>query len=416
FLAICTLSWRIAIISCRLYFITGHWPVVKECDLAQPSPIRIDSDPTLAGSSTAPGSPVTYSPGMPSFPAARVMSMMVLSTVAGASPWEPSWPWPRASKPTQSTAASPPPAPPPRRAAEDLLELLAQVVVLGQVDRLAAEAGRLGQAFLVHVADDDHGRAQQMGRGGAGQPDRAGAGDIDGGAGGHPGGPGAVVAGREDVRQHGQVPDLGHGLVLVGELEQVPVGVGDGHVLGLAAQPAAHVDIAVGGPGPGRVDVLTDPGVALLAVAAAPAGDVEGDADQVADLDVLDVAADLGHLAGDLVAEGLTLGGGGPPADHVLVGAADVGGDDFEDDAVLQLTVVLLGELQLGVVEVLDLHAAGPGVDHALVGIGHSCSLHLHWLCGQAARAGAGSGPGSSSGIGGTGVGVPGQLAGVWSP
>ena len=32
----------------------------------------------------APGSPVTYSPGMPSFPAALVMSMIKLSTVAGA--------------------------------------------------------------------------------------------------------------------------------------------------------------------------------------------------------------------------------------------------------------------------------------------------------------------------------------------
>jgi hypothetical protein len=112
FLAICTLSWRIAIISWRLYFITGHWPVVKEWDLAQPSPIRIDSDPTLAGSSTAPGSPVTYSPGIPSLPAALVMSMTELSTVAGASPWEPSVPWPRASKPTQSTAASTSPDPP----------------------------------------------------------------------------------------------------------------------------------------------------------------------------------------------------------------------------------------------------------------------------------------------------------------
>jgi hypothetical protein len=38
----------------------------------------------LAGSSTAPGSPVTYSPWMPSFPAALVMSMIELSTVAGA--------------------------------------------------------------------------------------------------------------------------------------------------------------------------------------------------------------------------------------------------------------------------------------------------------------------------------------------
>src|SRR4029450_3314684 len=224
-------------------------------------------------------------------------------------------------------------------------------------------------------ADDDHGRAQQVGRGGAGQPDRPGAGDVDGRPGGHPGRPGAVVPGREDVGQHGQVTDLLHGLVLVRELEQVPVGVGHGHVLGLAAKPAAHVDVAVGGAGPGRVDVLADAGVALLAVAAAPAGDVEGDADQVADLDELDVAADLGDLAGDLVAEGLALGGGGPAADHVLVGAADVGGDDLEDDAVLQLTVVLLGELQLGVVEVLHLDLSGSGVDDPAVAAGQGRSL-----------------------------------------
>ena len=41
--------------------------------------------------------------------------------------------------------------------------MLAQVVVGGQVDGLAAEAGRLGQPLGLHVADDHHGRAQQMG-------------------------------------------------------------------------------------------------------------------------------------------------------------------------------------------------------------------------------------------------------------
>src|SRR5512132_2920151 len=251
--------------------------------------------------------------------------------------------------------------------AQDLAERAPQVVGRRQVDGLAAEAGRLAQPVGVQVADDDHGRAQQVGRGGTGQPDRAGPGDIDRGAGGHPGRHRAVVAGREDVRQHGQVLDLGHGLVAVGELEQVPVGVGDGHVLGLAAQPAAHVDIAVGGAGAGRVDVLTHAGVALFAVAAAPAGDVERHADQVTDLDVLDVAADLGHLAGDLVAQGLALGGGGPPADHVLVGAADVGGHDLQDRAVLQLPVVLLGKLQLGEVEVLHLDTSRSGVDDTAV-------------------------------------------------
>jgi hypothetical protein len=59
FFAICTRSYRIAIMSSRLYFITGHWPVTNECDFAQPSPSRMDSEPTFAASSTPPGSPVT---------------------------------------------------------------------------------------------------------------------------------------------------------------------------------------------------------------------------------------------------------------------------------------------------------------------------------------------------------------------
>ncbi len=33
--------------SWRLYFITGHWPVVKTCDFAQPRPMRMLSDPDL---------------------------------------------------------------------------------------------------------------------------------------------------------------------------------------------------------------------------------------------------------------------------------------------------------------------------------------------------------------------------------
>ena len=78
--------------------------MVNDSDLAQPTPMAIDSEPSLAASSTAPGSPVTYRPGMPSLPAARVTPISEFSTVAGASP-APS-PWPRASKPTQSTAAS----------------------------------------------------------------------------------------------------------------------------------------------------------------------------------------------------------------------------------------------------------------------------------------------------------------------
>ena len=50
-----------------------------------------------------------------------------------------------------------------------------------------------------------------------------------------------MEAGRQNVRQHGQVHDLGQGLVLVRKLEQVEIGVGDHDVAGLPADLAAHV-------------------------------------------------------------------------------------------------------------------------------------------------------------------------------
>ncbi|MDT4890337.1 hypothetical protein FQZ97_1271650 [compost metagenome] len=59
FLAMCILSCRIAIISPRLYFITGHCPVVKLSDFAQPVPRLSERAPFLAASSMPPGSPVT---------------------------------------------------------------------------------------------------------------------------------------------------------------------------------------------------------------------------------------------------------------------------------------------------------------------------------------------------------------------
>src|SRR6185312_15091479 len=154
-----------------------------------------------------------------------------------------------------------------------------------------AEGAGLGEAVLVQVPDDDHRGAQQLGGGGGGEPDGPGAGDVDGGADGDPGGDGAVEAGGQDVREHGQVHDLFQGLVAVGELEQVPVGVGDQDVFGLAADPAAHVDVAVGASGAVGVHVQADAGLGFLAVAAAAAGDVEGDRDDVPDLEEFDVGS-----------------------------------------------------------------------------------------------------------------------------
>ena len=156
----------------------------------------------------------------------------------------------------------------------------------------------------IEVADDDDGGAEQLRRGGGGQPDRAGAGDV------HRRCRRSTPAVTAPWKPVGKMSEsivrsaiFSIAWSRVGEPQQVPVGVGDHDVLGLAADPAAHVDVAVGGARPGRVDVEADAGLALLAVAAATAGDVERHRDDVADLDELDVRAGLDHLAGDLVAE-----------------------------------------------------------------------------------------------------------------
>ena len=101
-----SLSQRIACMSCRLYFKTGVWPVWRAWDFAQPRPRRRLRLPCLSARSFAPGSSVTYRPGMPIAPAARVISIRLLSTTAGASTTLPFAPCAFASKPTQSIAQS----------------------------------------------------------------------------------------------------------------------------------------------------------------------------------------------------------------------------------------------------------------------------------------------------------------------
>jgi hypothetical protein len=188
-----------------------------------------------------------------------------------------------------------------------------------------------------------------------------------------------VVAGREDVGEHGQVEDLLQRLVAVGEPEQVPVGVRDQHVLGLAADPAAHVHVPVGRSRPVGVDLQADAGLAFLAVAAPAAGDVERYGADVPDLDELDIGPDVDHLTGDLVSEHQTLGGGGPPTHHVLVAAADVAGDCLEDRSVrgtpadvLLVDAGPVPHLVRRVVDVLDLDLAGALIDHRAIGW-HRC-------------------------------------------
>lgn len=261
--------------------------------------------------------------------------------------------------------------------AEDPCQSLTRVLG-GDVDRLAAEGRRLGEPVGVHIAHDHGARTQQLRADGRGEAHGARTGDVDRRARADAGGDGAVVARREDVRQHRQVEDLLHRLIAVREAKQVPVGVGDHDVLGLAADPAAHVDVAVGAAGPIGVHVQADLGLALLAVDAAAAGDVERDGAEIALLDELDARPDLDHLAGDLVAQDQALGGGGAAADHVLVGTADVGGDDLQDGRVGELPAHVSGvdagavvELEVGEFEIDDLDLAGAFVGDAAV-VGHS--------------------------------------------
>ena len=109
---------------------------------------------------------------MPSAPPARVISISEFSTVAGRSTLGVVAVAARFEADAIDGAIH-------FRHADDLLDLLGQRGVLAEVDRLAAEALGLREPLGDHVADDDHGRAQQMAGRGAGQADRARAGDVD---------------------------------------------------------------------------------------------------------------------------------------------------------------------------------------------------------------------------------------------
>ena len=227
------------------------------------------------------------------------------------------------------------------RNAQDVGDEFAQPIVLGEVDRLEADVLGMGEPLLIHVADQHDSRAKNArGRGGR-EPDRPCAGDVDCRSDAHLGGDGAVESGRQDIGQAGQVADLLHRLRLVRKFQQVEIGVGHHHVLGLPADPSAHVDISVGAAGAIGVDVKADAGIALAAGPTAAARHVERDRHEIADREILDVTAFLDHLAGDLVSEHHAGRRRRAAADHVLVGAADVGRNDLENDAVIDRPFLL---------------------------------------------------------------------------
>ena len=83
----------------------------------------------------------------------------------------------------------------------------------------------------------------------------------------------------------------------------------------------------------------------------------------------------------------------GPPADHVLVGAADVGGDDLQDGAVLALALLALRDhlalnmlcqyiqLWMYVIPAADLHRwRHRGVQRVELELGERDRLDLHFV------------------------------------
>src|ERR1700693_5219356 len=174
-----------------------------------------------------------------------------------------------------------------------------------------------------------------------------------------------MEAGRQNVCQHGQIHYLGQSLVLVRELEQVEVSVGNHDVTGLSADPTAHVDIAIGATGATRIDRQADAGVCLTASTAPSTGDIERHRHKITQLHHLDVRALLDHLASDLVPEHHPCRGSRATADHMLVGPTDIGRDDLQDYAVLDLAALRV--LELWISDILDLHLARPGVDDAAI-------------------------------------------------
>src|SRR5262249_28065368 len=133
----------------------------------------------------------------------------------------------------------------------------------------------------------------------------------------------------------------------------------------LPADPSAHVHVAVRRAWAGGIHVEADAGPAFLAVAAAPARNVEGHRDDVADLDELDVSPGLDDFAGDLMTEDKTFRRGGSAADHVLVAAADVGRHGLQDPPVVALGAV---PRELGVIDTLNLNCSRTNVRNSAVG------------------------------------------------
>jgi len=249
--------------------------------------------------------------------------------------------------------------------AQDVGDELTQAIVPGEVDRLEANVLGVGEPLFVHVSDQHGCRAKNLrGRRGR-EADRPCAGDVDRRSDADLGGDGSVESRRQNIGKAGQITDLFYRLRLVRKLQQVEIGVGHHHVVGLPADPSAHIDISIGASGAVGVDVKADAGVTLSTGPTAAACDVERDRHQIADLEILDVMAFLDDFARDFVSEHHTGRRRRAAPDHVLVGAADIRRYDLENDAVIDRLSCWIAERRK--VDVLNFDAARFEVNHPTI-------------------------------------------------
>jgi hypothetical protein len=116
--------------------------------------------------------------------------------------------------------------------------------------------------------------------------------------------------------------------------------------------------------------------VPFLAAATTATGDVEGNRDQVADLQKFDIPATLNNLSRYLVAQHQSSRRGRPPSHHVLIASANVGGHDLENDAVVAFSVA---QFQYRKVNALDLHDARLHINNPTISC-HDFLLPFRWF------------------------------------
>ncbi|WP_249212047.1 hypothetical protein [Gluconobacter cerinus] len=86
----------------------------------------------------------------------------------------------------------------------------------------------------------------------------------------------------------------------------------------------------------------------------------------------LDIRSGFDDFAGNFVTEHQPGWRCRAPSDHMLVGAADIGGDDLENDAVVNLPAI--GCFHSGVVDPLDFNMIGAKINDPSVFVRHGFS------------------------------------------